>query len=276
MHTDRWEYIKVFITSLLAIIVVLSFYLYKSKLHIEKISNNLIVAHNEISRLKDLETINKKQKLDIERLNLKAERLSKRLSKVESLSEEVKILTEKSLGKKLAYTSRTYPLASRGDDTPSDSLDTKLGEIEKSLNFRENELNSLKSQLERTYEEKFSVPQGLPAIGGISSGFGWRGREFHTGVDIPLRIGTPIKSTANGTVSYVGWRYGYGLVVIVSHSYGFVTWYAHLSRSAVRSGERVEKGQIIGYSGATGNVTGPHLHYEVRRNGTPQNPKDYF
>jgi len=276
MHTDKWEYVKVFITSLLATVVVLSFYLYKSKLHIDKINNNLTAAHIEISRLKDLEAINRKQKLDIERLNLKAERLGKRLSKVESLSEEVKILTQKSLGEKLTYTSRAYPLASRGDDIPLDSLDTKFGEIEETIKFRENELNSLKSQLERTYEEKFSIPHGLPVLGRIISGFGWRGREFHTGVDMPLRIGTPVKSTANGRVSYVGWRYGYGLAVIVSHNYGFATWYAHLSRAVVRVGEKVEKGQIIGYSGATGNVTGPHLHYEVRVNGTPVNPKEYL
>ncbi|MGB9681364.1 MAG: M23 family metallopeptidase [bacterium] len=276
MDKEKWEYIRAFITGLLAIIIVLSFHLYKTSLHIEKINYRLTLAHKEISRLKGLEAINKKQKLDIERLVLKTEALNKRLSKVESLSEEVRILTEKSLGKRLAYTSRSYSLSSRGYDAPSDSIGARLDEIEQSLNFHEDELNSLKSQLEKVYEEKTSIPQGMPAPGSISSGFGWRGREFHSGVDIPLRIGTPISSTANGYVSYVGWRYGYGLVVIVSHRYGFSTWYAHLSRVIVRAGERVERGQIIGYSGATGNVTGPHLHYEVRVNGTPVDPREYL
>jgi murein DD-endopeptidase MepM/ murein hydrolase activator NlpD len=273
---EKWEYVKVLIASLVAVIVVLSFYLYKSRLHIERISYKLTVAHKQISELKNLETINRKQKLAIDRLTLKTEDLSKRLSRVESLSEEVRILTEKSLGKKIAYTNRTYALASRGYDLPSDSIDARLSEIEQNINFRENELNSLKVQLENAYEEKISIPHGMPAIGRVSSGFGWRGREFHTGVDIPLRIGTPISATASGYVSYVGWKYGYGLVIILDHRYGFSTWYAHLARAIVRVGEKVEKGQIIGYSGATGNVTGPHLHYEVRINGDPVDPKEYL
>ncbi|MCL6516828.1 M23 family metallopeptidase [Alicyclobacillus sp.] len=114
----------------------------------------------------------------------------------------------------------------------------------------------------------------------ITSGFGYRrlgGGEFHPGVDIGCPIGTPVYATNNGTVEDAGWNSGgYGIWVKIDNGNGIETVFGHLSRTAVQPGQRVAKGQLIGYSGATGNVTGPHLHYEVRIGGRAVNPRPYM
>jgi murein DD-endopeptidase MepM/ murein hydrolase activator NlpD len=90
-------------------------------------------------------------------------------------------------------------------------------------------------------------------------------------------MGTPVGAAGVGTVSFAGWNNGgYGNLVIVQHRLGYQTWYAHLSSFAVSSGSAVAGGVRIGYVGSTGHSTGPHLHFEVRLNGTPINPAPYF
>jgi len=112
----------------------------------------------------------------------------------------------------------------------------------------------------------------LPARGRITSSFGYRGSEFHTGVDIGVPIGTPVHAADNGRVIFAGWDGNYGKLVKIDHNNGIVTYYAHNSKIAVKVGQVVAKGQVISYSGSTGRSTGPHLHFEVRKNGTPINP----
>ena len=114
----------------------------------------------------------------------------------------------------------------------------------------------------------------------ISSRFGMRRHpilgytKMHTGVDFAAGRGTPIHAAGPGIVTHAGWRGGYGRTVMIKHPNGYVTLYAHQSRIApgIRKGVKVRQGQVIGYVGATGRVTGPHLHYEVRRNGKRVNP----
>ena len=148
--------------------------------------------------------------------------------------------------------------------------------LEKDIDNQKEQLVQVRSHLEILYERKLSVPAGYPVSGYISSGFGWRRGSFHSGVDICVNRGNPVMATANGTVSYAGWKGGYGLTVIIRHNFGFSTLYAHLSKVSVNAGKRVARGDVIGYSGMTGYATGPHLHYEVMVNDKPVDPRNYL
>jgi murein DD-endopeptidase MepM/ murein hydrolase activator NlpD len=116
----------------------------------------------------------------------------------------------------------------------------------------------------------------------VSSGFGWRthpisgANKQHTGVDFRAALGTSVYSAEDGTVATAGWSGGYGNLVTVNHGGGVVTYYAHLSSISVNPGERVGRGQRVGRVGSTGSSTGPHLHFEVRIGGAPQNPMSYL
>jgi murein DD-endopeptidase MepM/ murein hydrolase activator NlpD len=119
---------------------------------------------------------------------------------------------------------------------------------------------------------------GLPVHGRLTSPFGQRFHpilgyvRFHKGVDLAASAGTPIVAAADGRVLSAGWHGGYGEQVEIAHAGGFETSYGHMSRIAARAGEIVRKGEVIGYVGSTGLSTGPHLHFEVTRNGRPLNP----
>lgn len=121
----------------------------------------------------------------------------------------------------------------------------------------------------------------MPLRAPVTSPFGWRShpifgvRKFHTGVDLAGPNRSAIRAADGGNVLYTGWYGGYGKVVIVSHGNNMATLYAHLSRVAVSVGDNVNKGDVIAYEGTTGFSTGPHLHFEVRVNGKPQNPLGY-
>lgn len=121
-----------------------------------------------------------------------------------------------------------------------------------------------------------------PVMGAITSPYGWRrhpifgGRKFHTGVDIAGKNRSPIKAANSGKVIYTGWYGGYGKVVIVDHGKSITTLYAHMSSISVSNGQKISKGTVVGYEGSTGYSTGPHLHFEVRINGTHTNPMGYI
>lgn len=114
-----------------------------------------------------------------------------------------------------------------------------------------------------------------PVNGTISCRYGNRGSYYHTGLDIACPNGTPIMAAASGTVTYAGYHYSYGNLLIVSHGNGVQTYYAHCSRLYVGVGQSVSQGQTIAAVGSTGNSTGNHLHLEVRVNGAAQNPQNY-
>lgn len=117
-----------------------------------------------------------------------------------------------------------------------------------------------------------------PVEGGghITSGFGWRRRDWHPAIDIAAPQGTPVRAADSGVVTFAGWQAGYGRLVIIDHGGGMTTRYGHLSRSQVQPGDRVERGQVIGAVGQTGRATGPHLHFEVRVGGEARNPLQYY
>lgn len=125
-------------------------------------------------------------------------------------------------------------------------------------------------------------PSLWPVTGRLLSPFGARTDPFsgegaiHTGVDLSASMGTPVHATADGVVTHASWGGQYGNLVIIDHGNGMQTWYAHLSRFLVVPGQEIRRGEVLGLSGATGRVTAPHLHYEVRMDGTPVNPYKYL
>jgi murein DD-endopeptidase MepM/ murein hydrolase activator NlpD len=114
-----------------------------------------------------------------------------------------------------------------------------------------------------------------PVSGPVVSPFGWRWGRMHEGIDIAAGYGTPIAAAASGTVIYAGWMGGYGNLIIIDHGGGIATAYGHQSSFAVGGGP-VSQGQVIGYVGCTGHCFGPHLHFEVRVNGSPVDPLGYL
>ena len=126
------------------------------------------------------------------------------------------------------------------------------------------------------------APSMWPVEGRVGSGFGEREDpfngegKFHSGIDIEAAYGTPVRAAADGESTGESMGAGYGRQVVLNHGHGYVTVYGHLSSVAVLPGQRVTRGQVIGYVGQSGRATGPHLHYEVRVNNTPVNPHKYM
>jgi murein DD-endopeptidase MepM/ murein hydrolase activator NlpD len=158
------------------------------------------------------------------------------------------------------------------------------------------DIENLKQQIRKTIENVgeirdylhiqrdiyISTPKGLPVDGNISSYYGERKhpmsgeKEFHTGLDITASPGDPVRATADGIVSFSGWSGGSGYLVMLEHGHGFSTFYAHNRLNTVKIGDKVKRGDIIGYLGSTGSSTGPHVHYEIWKNGRHVNPIGYI
>ena len=162
------------------------------------------------------------------------------------------------------------------------SLEAALVGLETRAERRVTSLESLRRQLTSREGALVSVPSIWPVRGWVSSEFGYRlspftgRRAMHHGIDIAARTGTPIIAPANGAVEFVGTNGGYGNTIIVRHGGGLATMYGHLQASLVHEGQMVRRGQKIALLGNTGRSTGPHLHYEIRLNGVPVNPRRYL
>jgi murein DD-endopeptidase MepM/ murein hydrolase activator NlpD len=155
-----------------------------------------------------------------------------------------------------------------------DELKRQIGESMKSVS----EIKSYLAKERNTYR---ATPQGWPVEGKFSSGFGMRvhpqtgSKMFHSGIDFSAPHGTPVHVTADGIISFAEWSKGNGNIVVVEHGHGFSTVYAHNSRIDVKAGQTVKRGQVIAATGATGNATGPHVHYEVWKDGNNVNPSQF-
>jgi murein DD-endopeptidase MepM/ murein hydrolase activator NlpD len=181
-----------------------------------------------------------------------------------------------------------------GGPMPSEPVKVGL-EVER-VNMTEFELEKLLRQArfeKESFEQIYSslvdkkrildhTPSVRPSVGYLSCGFGMRvdpftgRRQLHRGVDLAADIGTPVYAAADGVVSSVRRDVGLGKLIQIDHLYGYTTVYAHMSRIAVKRGQHVKRGQIVGELGNTGYSTGPHLHYEVHYQGSAKNPLRFF
>ena len=157
-----------------------------------------------------------------------------------------------------------------------------LGRLSEAAGSEEKSLVSLIEHLEDQTAQLVRTPSIAPTKGWVTSAFGYRtspftgNREFHRGVDIAARKGTPIIAPADSQVRFAGQRRHLGNTVILRHGYGVDTVYGHLSEVVVKRGQKVKRGETIALMGTTGRSTGPHLHYQVEVNGVPVNPRNYI
>jgi murein DD-endopeptidase MepM/ murein hydrolase activator NlpD len=169
-----------------------------------------------------------------------------------------------------------------GGNAPDEAIDDRLESLVEEAARNERSLAELHRYFEDQRSLLASTPSVWPARGWVTSDFGLRvdpytaDRVMHRGLDIANRPGTPVVAHADGVVVFAGSEGGYGKVLVVDHGYGVKTRYGHLSKFDVKLGEKVERGQQLGAVGNTGRSTGPHLHYEVRVNGIPENPRKFI
>ena len=158
------------------------------------------------------------------------------------------------------------------------SPENTFGVIRDLLSVLETRLQSVRGDVERYQALGRATPSIWPAFGWLTDGFGRRTDPFtgdhgqHQGLDIAADKGEPVYATADGVVQAASYVNEFGNLVVVSHDFGLTTRYGHLSRFVVASGQRVSRGDVVGYIGSTGRSTGPHLHYEVWANGAPIDP----
>lgn len=242
-------------------------------------------------KVKILERENNELKTEVEYLSSRIDKMSDVLLDIEDRDDNVyRTIFEADP----VPTSERYPLLVA--DTRLDSMSrSEAYEMLRAANKKADQLTvrlAVQSKsldtLERLATRKSEMLTCIPAIRPlknmhtITSGFGRRYHpvlktlRVHTGVDITAPKGTPVYATADGTVSGENPGSGYGICVVINHGYSYQTLYAHLSKRAVKPGQKVKRGQLIGYVGSTGMASGSHLHYEVIKNGQKVNPVYYF
>ena len=166
-------------------------------------------------------------------------------------------------------------------DTPS-ALMGRLDKLSAEATRQEQSLQELQAYFQDQKSLLASTPSLWPARGWVTSDFGQRldpytaDRVMHQGLDIAAPHGKEVFSPSDGTVVFAGLEGGYGNVIVIDHGYGIKTRYGHLAKILVKAGDKVKRGGLIAAVGNTGRSTGPHLHYEVRVNGIPQNPRKFI
>lgn len=232
---------------------------------------------HELSKLKrenhDLQNANEQFSRSVETLRTQLHTVEEKTRKLAIIA-EVTTLDESAQGGVGGIRQTEDPLTSRYRD-----------EVDQ-MNFRSRRIASDLSLLEQKFVQKSqmlaSTPSIVPVRGILTDGFGGRSDPFtgekgnHGAVDISSAAGQPVRAPADGIVVKADWANGYGNVVYVSHGYGLSTRYGHLAKFNARPGQKVKRGDVIGFVGSTGRSTGPHLHYEVRVNGNPVNPLEYI
>lgn len=218
------------------------------------------------------------QAVEYNRMKARLDYLSAQFIEVQGTISSLK-QAEKDFRKLFSLKSKSAVLES-ADFSDSGSLDMEeLREQIESAMLSVAEIRKYVAEQKNVY---LATPVGWPVIGTLTSHYGYRNHpvngnnKLHTGTDISVPAGTEVKTTANGIVSFAGWTEKSGIVVVVEHGHGFSTAYAHNRKALVRLGQRVTRGEPIALSGSTGISTGPHVHYEVWKNGRPADPAGFL
>lgn len=166
-------------------------------------------------------------------------------------------------------------------DTPKNDGSIDIDELKLQVAESMASVTEIRQFISKERDVYRATPQGVPVDGQLSSGFGMRvhprygSRKFHSGIDISAPRGTPVHATADGIVSFSGWSKGNGNIIVIEHGHGFSTVYAHNAKNLIPVGQTVKRGQEIATTGSSGVSTGPHVHYEIWKNGERVNPELY-
>jgi|YNPNPStandDraft_1061719.scaffolds.fasta_scaffold00228_20 murein DD-endopeptidase MepM/ murein hydrolase activator NlpD len=249
------------------------------------------VSKDDRQQVKALKRANQAQQERIQVIASELDELRQKLGKLQELDKKIRVIAD------LEHKGVEGRLPGMGGVSPEEGVLQSLQqerrdrwvkrlrqEVERFRDLayqQESSLEALVEQLQGRRDVLARTPSIWPTQGWLTCGFGYRQspftglREFHRGVDISTKPGTPVIAPADGVVVEVGTDHDYGEIIRLDHGLGYRTFYAHLSETVVKKGQRVHRGQMIGKVGNTGRSTGPHLHYEVHLNGTAANPLRY-
>lgn len=257
-------------------------------------AGNLVVAAPVVqqwqeqleSQRQELRRLNERSRQQVDALTLRLGEMQGRLLRLDALGQrfvEAGIVgsEEFNFEQPAAVGGPEAPLAADSFSAPE--LTRMIDQLDQRLADRENQLRLLDSLVSRQKLESERFVAGRPITWGwLSSRYGYRSdpftgkRTWHDGVDLAGKEGSDIIAVAAGVVTYAGERYGYGNLVEIDHGEGLVTRYAHAKAIKVKLGDVVQKGQVVALMGSTGRSTGPHVHFEVLKNGKSKNPEDYI
>jgi murein DD-endopeptidase MepM/ murein hydrolase activator NlpD len=213
----------------------------------------------------------------------KARELEERINELNATKEEIYNMLSSNSDKPISSFAPDSAMGGPHIEDTDATLDSIYAVLEERLDAESTEYASLAKEAEGVRQFLNAKPSIWPVYGTITSTvgsranpFGGSGSESHSGLDIAVPTGTYVRATGNGTVKFSGWQSGYGNLVIISHGYGYETYYGHNSKLLLHVGDKVSRGDYIALSGSTGRSTGPHVHYEIRLNGAIKNPLNYL
>ena len=243
-----------------------------------------------LSRRRNLKLLYQADQKILVKLTQQANQIKQQRTEVETKKNEIALIRQQLLAQKVDYQTQAQlqsELIGRlnGDRLALEAAQTQLQKDSQAIgNLIQQKIRAAelaKARSKRNWVRGSGI-MAFPSNGRISSPFGFRihpklgYRRMHTGMDFAAGYGSPIRAADSGTVIFAGWYGGYGYAVIINHGKGITTLYAHSSKLYVSEGESVKRGQAIAAIGSTGLSTGPHLHFEVRKNGKPVNPANYL
>lgn len=244
------------------------------------------------SELEGLKLANETLRLENENYRAMTSELATQVSSLQSAIDDLSRQTELDPATRHALDRLPASIKSRamggtlaGTPLPSarQTPETTFGALKDLLGVLSDRLTTVRRGVEGRQALVAALPNLWPLTSGwLTSNYGSRRdpltgeADFHAGLDISADRGTPVHATGDGVVELSTYNGDYGNCIEVSHGYGIVTRYGHLSRYAVRAGQKIKRGDVIGYVGATGRTTGPHLHYEILINGQPINPRKFL
>jgi murein DD-endopeptidase MepM/ murein hydrolase activator NlpD len=265
--------LKITTTISFILVIVMCFFLFRY-MHLSKTASAL---EEKDKYIKTLEEENKEKQEKINNFSTYENTIKIKLNELENLEKDIKSKIDKSTSSIDA--NQIYATPKNPNAAVINNGDVLVKEMDKKiLSF-----SQINKDVSRALAREKFIPSFIPCKGNISSEYGTRRdpfnnklSDFHAGVDISCDYGTKIYAAASGTVIFSGYRSGYGNSITIDHKNGLRTIYGHASKLEVESGQTVEKGDLIALVGSTGSSTGPHLHFEIRRNDNPIDPLEFI